>query len=473
MENSFDSIPIISHDDTIIEVLDKKWKKFLIPRINILKAKYTLISEPSEKLINIPDKDGKIQQIMESILYDLNEDNLTYHWLEVPDVTGQNILVKKEHLLNMKVTNDQTMIMEYSGKKKNIIPGRLCRKAKKYHITEGKGSENILFKVSDEAKELHFVTKPIIKFAKKKRMLNDETFSIEITDKDGNIINVPLENIRDIDDTNSYSEYCEINDISGTKIIVKKGDLQDLKEMHDKNFTDNNTPMEINDYTMKNIYKVHPNEEYLKLFPNLYSYIPNGIKDEYIEVKDIKDQPCKIKTSLIEYYINENLNDLGLYEEVNDINQNLVIINPYNIVKGIIMNYDDILCKPGPYIELATQSGTNHLTRKHTILKAIKLVKNPNEYINIKDTNNVKIVTSIQKLKEIDLNSGDVLLIPVEDSNGKTAYVKKSIVIDIVNKIVMGESVNECETVQDYLGNLRVINVSQIIIKNSSLKKNY
>lgn len=68
MENSFDSIPIISHDDTIIEVLDKKWKKFLIPRINILKAKYTLISEPSEKLINIPDKDGKIQQIMESIL---------------------------------------------------------------------------------------------------------------------------------------------------------------------------------------------------------------------------------------------------------------------------------------------------------------------------------------------------------------------------------------------------------------------
>ena len=66
-----------------------------------------------------------------------------------------------------------------------------------------------------------------------------------------------------------------------------------------------------------------------------------------------------------------------------------------------------------------------------------------------------------------------MLLIPVEDSNGKTAYVKKSIVIDIVNKIVMGESVNECETVQDYLGNLRVINVSQIIIKNSSLKKNY
>ena len=64
-------------------------------------------------------------------------------------------------------------------------------------------------------------------------------------------------------------------------------------------------------------------------------------------------------------------------------------------------------------------------------------------------------------------------MIPVEDSNGKTAYVKKSIVIDIVNKIVMGESVNECETVQDYLGNLRVINVSQIIIKNSSLKKNY
>lgn len=137
------------------------------------------------------------------------------------------------------------------------------------------------------------------------------------------------------------------------------------------------------------------------------------------------------------------------------------------------MNYDDILCKPGPYIELATQSGTKHLIRKHTILKAIKLVKNPNEYINIKDTNNVKIVTSIQKLKEIDLNSGDVLLIPVEDSNGKTAYVKKSIVINIVNRIVMGESVNDCETVQDYLGNSRVINVSQIIIKNSSLKKNY
>lgn len=474
MDPNFDSIPIISHDDTIMEVYDKKWKKYLIPRINILKAKYGIIKTPTEnKMISIPDKDGNLQSILETVVYAQDEDNLTYQWLEVVDVNNQTILVKKEHLYQMKITNEETMIMDYYGKKKQIISGKVCRKAKKYHSTEGKTSEKILFKVKDEKDEIHFVTKPIIKFAKKKRMLNDEISSTEITDKEGNIINVPLENIRDINDLSAYSEYCEISDIGGTKIIVKKTDLQDLKELADKNLIQENNPMEINDYTLKSIFKIRPNEQYLNLFPNKYSYCPDNKEEEFLEIKDINDQNVMVKRSLIEYYLNENLNDLGLEEEVNDINLNRVVINPYKIVKEIIMNYDDIICKPCYYIELPTQSGTKHLIRRHTITKALKLFQNSNDYVNIKDSNSIKIVTTFQKLKEIDINSSEILLVPLEDINGKIAYIKKRLVMDIVNKIVGEESVEECESVKDYLGNPRVINVRQINVKNSSLKKNY
>jgi hypothetical protein len=471
MENT--NIHFISHDQTIIEVLDEKYKKYLIPRANIIKAKYILEkTNYTEDYISVIDKDNQPQSILTSKIIDLNEDNITYHWLEVTDIDNQSIIVKREQLLEHAMTNEPVKIMDYYRKNRKIIPGKVCRKAKKYHPTEGEGIENILFKVQDENKVTQFVTKPQIKFAKKKRMLNDETFSIEITNKDNTVITVPLENIRNIDEDNAYKEYCEIVDSENNNIIVRKTDLQDLKEIQDKNLNQE-TLQSISNYDYTSIYKIKPNEQYLRLFPNKYSYIPNGESIPWISVKDINGKSFEVKTSLIEYYINENINELAIYEEVNDLNYNPIIINPFEIVKNIMMTYDDISCKNGPFIELVTQSGTKHLIRKHTINKVFNLKKEPNDYINIKDSNNVKILTRIQKLNELDLNSPDVLLIPLEDVTGKIIYVKKSIVIGIVNKIVKGESKEECETVIDNKGEERVINVRQINMRNSSLKKNY
>ena len=93
--------------------------------------------------------------------------------------------------------------------------------------------------------------------------------------------------------------------------------------------------------------------------------------------------------------------------------------------------------------------------------------------ISIKDSLNTKIMTTLQKLKDIDLNNNDLLLIPLIDDNGKIVYIKKSIVIDIVNKIIEGKQSGESEKVKDYLNEDKVINIGQINMKNSKIKKNY
>jgi hypothetical protein len=93
--------------------------------------------------------------------------------------------------------------------------------------------------------------------------------------------------------------------------------------------------------------------------------------------------------------------------------------------------------------------------------------------ISIKDSLNTKIMTTLQKLKEIDLNNNDILLIPLIDDYGKNVYIKKSIIIDIVNKIIEGKQKGENEKVKDYLNEDKVINVGQINMKNSKIKKNY
>jgi hypothetical protein len=82
-------------------------------------------------------------------------------------------------------------------------------------------------------------------------------------------------------------------------------------------------------------------------------------------------------------------------------------------------------------------------------------------------------MTTLQKLKDIDLNNNDLLLIPLIDDNDKVVYIKKSIVIDIVNKIIEGKQKGENEKVKDYLNEDKVINVGQINMKNSKIKKNY
>ena len=474
------NIEIINKDPTIIEVLDKKWKKYLIPRNNIIKAKFIISQEKNispETTITILDKDNNKQTLMREILIDLNENNLTYHWLYVSDIENNQILVKKEQLIDFKISNEETLIMDYYAKKKKIITGKVCRDAKKYHSTNGKGNENILFKIKDNKGIYHFVPKPIIKFAKKKRILNDEVSIIEITDKDNNIIYIPFEIIRDFDEGNIYCEWCEIDNLNGEKIIVLKRDLQDLKENFDKNYE--KSIQEIQDYNYKK-HEIDSENEYLKLFPEQYSYLySNSKRDEFSIIKDLENKEVKIKTSLIEHLLGEELEQLGYYMESNNEKGEKIKFNPYEIIKDIISKYDDIICSSGPYIQINTQSGNKHLIKRGTIIKAIELSEkskndnNNNMVISIKDSLNTKIMTTLQKLKDIDLNNNDLLLIPLIDDNGKIVYIKKSIVIDIVNKIIEGKQSGESEKVKDYLNEDKVINIGQINMKNSKIKKNY
>ena len=472
-----DKIKIISHDETIIEVLDKKWNKYLIPRINILKAKIIIQKESKnlDDLIEIEDKDNKIIKILCSIINEIDENNILYHWLLVPDITKNYILVKKEHLLSLKMLSEEIEILDYYGKKKKIIPGKICRIAKKYHITEGYGTDNILFKIKDVNNNIFFVSKPILKFAKKKRILNDESLTIEITDKMNNKINVPFENIRDFEDYNPYNEYCEIEDINKTKIIVKKMDLQDLKEICDKNLIKESQIQEINDYKF-NIYNINPQNQYWKLFPDKYFYLEkDNTRYEYCSIKDINNNNIQIKTTLIEYYLNENLNDLALEEEIFDINFTSVIFNPYEVIKNIIMNYNDIIGKEH-FICLVTQSGTKHLIKINLINKTLKICKNNdlNTIISIKDNDNNKIETTLKKIKEINLKDNNNIYISLEDINLKIVYINKQLIIDTINKFINNEcNIEEELEFIDYLNQRKFINIKNINIKNSKLKKNY
>ncbi len=412
---------------------------------------------------------------MREILIDLNENNLTYHWLYIPDIENKEILVKKEQLIEFKISNEETLIMDYFAKKKKIITGNVCRIAKKYHSTKNeKGNENILYKIKDNKGIYHFVPKPIIKFAKKKRILNDEISIIEITDKDNRIIYIPYEIIRDFDEENSYNEWCEIDNLNGEKIIVLKRDLQDLKENFDKNYE--KSIQEIQDYNYKK-YEIDCENEYLKLFPEQYTYLySNSKRDEFSIIKDLENKEVKIKTSLIEHLLGEELEELGYYMESNNEKGEKIKFNPYEIIKDIISKYDDIICSSGPYIQINTQSGNKHLIKRGTIIKAIQLSEksnNNNMVISIKDSFNTKIMTTLQKLKDIDLNNNDLLLIPLIDDNGNNVYIRKNTVIEIVNKIIEGKEIRESEKVKDYLDQIKVINVSQINMKNSRIKKNY
>ena len=103
--NNVEKQYIICHDKTIVEVSDKKWSRYLIPYKNILESKLQIVKnkssnkyEPNEKitLLNISEKECNL---LTNIIDELNENNLTYHWLQVPDINDKLIVVKKEHLL--------------------------------------------------------------------------------------------------------------------------------------------------------------------------------------------------------------------------------------------------------------------------------------------------------------------------------------------------------------------------------------
>ena len=481
-ENNSNIKKIICHDKAIIEVSDKKWSRYLIPYKNILeyKLKITMdklsnIYKPEEQMTLI-DINEKKCNLLSYIIEELNENNLTYHWLQVPDVNNKLIIVKKEHLLKQKIRDEEIEVLDYNSKKFKINPGKVCRLAKKYHTTLGRGEENILYLIKDISNQTHFVTKTIIKFAKKKRALNDDYQTIEITEHNNQIIKVNCDSIRDLEDFNPYSEWCEVNDINNNKIIVKKVNLLDLKELYDKNIEKNDI-QEINDWKF-DVYQINIKEEYSRIFPNRYKYYKDiNNYEEFVEVNDINKNKIYIKTSLIEYYLDENINDLSLYEEIIDKDNNKKIINPYQIIKDILLSYDDISDLNGPYTELITQSGSKHIIKVNTINKILKIAKNKgdnneNNKVSIKDNSGIKIYTTLNKIKEIDLNDNNNILFGFKDIDENMCYFKKKIILNKINEILINTSEEDYLTLDDINGNQKLITYSQIKIINNKLKKN-
>ena len=479
IENNIKKESIICHDKTINEVSDKKWSRFLIPRKNILEAKYNIEKNNISNMenINLLDYKNKEITILVKILLEFNENNLTYQWLEIPDKNDKIILVKKEHLLMLDNSEKESEIMDYNGKKYIVIPGHVSFFAKKYHITT-RNEENILYLIKNIENNLHFVTKTIIKFAKEKRKLNDELTSLEITDINNEIIKVTSDSIRDLEDFNLYNEWVEVEDIKNNKIIVRKIDLMDCKEIYDKNLTSNCEIQSINDWKY-DIYEINIYEQYSKNFPSKYYYYPkNNQREEYIEIKNIKNEEILVKTSLIEYYLTENLNDLSNYEEINDKNLKKQIINPKEIIEKILLSYDDILSNKGSFVEIITQSGSKHLVRINTIHKILQIANNRNEInkknnvVSIKDNNGVKIITTLDKIKEINLNDNNTILLCFNDINQETCCFKKSDIIKEVNNILLGNVEDEYIDINDKEGVKKKVNFGQIIVKNNKLKRN-
>ena len=471
---------IICYDKTIIEISDKKWSRFLIPYKNILEYKLKILKDkesntydPKEKM-TLVDMNQKQCPIVCSIIEELNENNLTYHWLQIPDINNKLIVVKKEHLLKQKMKDEEVEILDYNSKKYKINPGKVCRLAKKYHTTKGQGENNILYLIKDISNEPHFVTKTIIQFAKQKRALNDENQTMEITEHNNQIIKVNCDSIRDLEDFNPYSEWCEINDINKNKIIVKKVNLLDCKELYDKNI-EKNEIQKINDWKY-DIYEININSEYSRVFPNRYKYYKEINKyEEFVEVDDFNKNKILIKTNLIEHYLDENINELSLYEEIIDKNNNKQIINPNDIIKNILLSFDDVSDSNGPYIELITQSGSKHIIKINTIKKILKLGENKgdknNNKVSIKDNNGIKILTSLNKIKEINFYDNNIILLGFKDINENICYFQKKNILNKIKEIFLNLLEEDYLTLNDINGIERLIKYSQIRIINNKLKR--
>ena len=479
--NNFDNKYIICHDKTIIEVSDKKRSRYLIPYKTILESKLKILKEKLSNKYNPADKITLLSiyekecSLLSNIIDELNENNLTYHWLQVPDINNKLIIIKKEHLLKEKIKDEEVDVLDYNSKKYKINPGKICRLAKKYHITIGSGEDNILYLIKDVSNQIHFVTKTIIQFAKKKRALNDDNQTMEITEHNNQIIKVNCDAIRDLEDFNPYSEWVEINDVNKNKIIVKKVNLLDCKELFDKNIEGGNEIQEINDWKY-DVYKINIKNEYSRVFPNRYKYYNDINKyEEFTQVNDINKNKIYIKTSLIEYYLDEKINELSLYEEVFDKNNQKQIINPNQIIKNILLNYDDISDQNGPYVELITQSGSKHIIKVHTINKILNLAenkKNNKDKVSIKDNNGIKILTSLNKIKEINLSDNNIILLGFKDIMENICYFRKKDIINKINELLINLLEEDFLILNDVNNNEKRIKYSQIRIINNKLKKN-
>ena len=149
------------------------------------------------------------------------------------------------------------------------------------------------------------------------------------------------------------------------------------------------------------------------------------------------------------------------------------------------MCYDNVADDNGPFVQLATQSGSKHVIKVSTINKILKIaeekeMKNSNENkavnnnnkVSIKDSNGIKIYTSLNKIKEIKLNDNNILLLCFTDIHGNKCYFTKNDILNKVNDLLMNLLEDEYITLSDINGIERSIKHSQIKIINNKIKKN-
>ena len=142
-----------------------------------------------------------------------------------------------------------------------------------------------------------------------------------------------------------------------------------------------------------------------------------------------------------------------------------------------MFSYDGISDECGPFIELITQSGSKHLIKVNTINKILKIAedkksKNDNSKVSIKDNNGIKIFTSLNKIKEINLKDNNIILLCFNDVNENKCYFKKKDIIKEVSNLLMNSIKEDYITLNDINGEKRYIKHSQIKIINSKIKKN-
>ena len=154
------------------------------------------------------------------------------------------------------------------------------------------------------------------------------------------------------------------------------------------------------------------------------------------------------------------------------------IINPYEIIMNILLSFDDISDLNGPYLELITQSGSKHIIKTSTIVKILKIAENKgninnneNNKVSIKDNNGIKILTTLNKIKEIDLNDNNIILLGFKDITENLCYFKKKNILNKINEIFLNLSEEDFLTLNDINGIERIIKYSQIRIINNKLKK--
>ena len=95
-----------------------------------------------------------------------------------------------------------------------------------------------------------------------------------------------------------------------------------------------------------------------------------------------------------------------------------------------------------------------------------------NNKVSIKDNNGIKILTSLNKIKEINLDDNNIIILGFKDIQDNMCYFKKKDIIERINEILLNLLEEDILILNDINGLQKKIKYSQIKIKNNKLTKN-